>query len=223
MGERKQYFDERAFDKFCAKLGDTERRFNEAVAALRAEGIDVSVKELSTYPTRFNDMTSGDGMTYRRHFNKLYEDALKRSGWLPNEERERMRRSFMGVHDRTKAHAQVIAGIFACGYKFTDTPDGAVIDIEATEKEKRPDFIFDIDADAMAEHWAMLQEIRDKVKALNAYNLKHGIPMITTPGAYDFGGFAGYILNTHDINGDPIEVTQEQHDKSTWEFFKIKK
>lgn len=222
MGERKQYFDERAFDKFCETLGRTEQRFNEAVAALRAEGLDVSVKELSTYPTRFKDLTSGDGSSYRIHFNKLYEQAIKTT-WLPNEEKERMRRNFMGVCKRTLAQAQIIAGIFACGYKFTDTPDGAVIDIEATEKEKRPDFIFDIDADAMAEHWAMLQEIHDKVKALNAYNLKHGIPMITTPGAYDFGGFARYILNTHDINGDPIEVTQEQHDKSTWAFFKIKK
>lgn len=223
MGKKKDYFDERAFDKFSEKLATTDKRFNEAVAALRDEGIDVSVKELSTYPTRFNDLISGEGWTYRRHFNKLYEDAVKRAGWLPNEEKERMRRNFMGVCDRTMAHAQVIAGVFGSGYRFNDTPDGAVIDIDATEEAKRPDFICSIDADAMAEHWAMLQEVRDKVKALNVFNIKHGIPMIENPGMYDFGQFAGFVLNQKGIDGNPIEMTQEQHDKSTWEFFKVKK
>lgn len=223
MGKKKQYFDEPAFAKFCNKLSTTEQRFNEAVAALRAEGMDVSVKELSTYPTRFDDLISGEGWTYRRHFNKLYEDALKRSGWLPNEEKERMHRSFMGVCSRTSAHAQVIAGVMGCNYKFKDTEDGAVIDIEATEEAQRPGFMYDVDADAMAQHWAMLQDIRDKIAALNAYNLKHGIPMMANPDIYDFGQFTGYILSRNNINGDPIEVTQEEHNGIVWQYFKIKK
>lgn len=221
--DKQHYFDQPGFDKFCKNLENAEQRFNEAVAALRAEGLDVSVKELSTYPTRFDDLTSGEGWKYNRHFNKLYEDAVKRAGWLPNEEKERMHRNFMGVCNRTKGHAQVIAGTFGCNYKFTDTPDGAVIDIEATEEAKRKDFICGIDADAMAQHWDMLQEIRDKVNALNDFNRKHGIPVMQSPGAYDLGGFTGYVLGTRDIEGNTHDLTQEQHDKYTWQYFKIKK
>lgn len=224
MGKKiKQYFDAPGFDKFSRGLERTQGRLREAVAILRSEGLDVSVKELSTYPKRFDDFNTGEGWKYRRHFDNLYNENVKRSGWLPNEEKNRMYQSYIDVAKRTHAAAQNITGIFDCGYKFKDTPEGAVIDIEATEEARRSDFIYDVDADAMAEHWERLNELRDKVKEFNQFNQKHGIPGIKAPGMYDFGGFAGYILNTHDINGDPIEVTQEQHDKSTWEFFKIKK
>lgn len=220
---KKQHFNQTGFDKFCNGLARAEQRFNKAVETLRNEGIDVSVKALSSYPELFPDFDSGNGVSYLRHFNKLYEDAVKRAGWLPNAEKARMHNNFMEVWEQTKDAAQAIADIMSRGYKFVDTGNGAVIDIKATEEATRPNYIEDYDADLMAEHLNLMREIRQKVDALNNFNLKHGLPRVSAPNAYDLGGFTMYMLGLANADGVVTELTEEKHDEFTWQCFRIKK
>lgn len=227
--KKKQYFDETAFNAYNNKAFNESdyfspiNEFKRAVETLKAEGLDVSLNELKTYPSRFKDFDSGNEWDYRRHFNKLCDDALKRSGWLPNAEKERIRNNFMAVCKATEEAARTITSMMKGDYVFTDTENGVEIDIEATEEARRSDFIHDYDADLMAEHYKMLQAARESIAALNGFNAKHGIPKVSTPGMYDFGRFAQYILQTPDLEGNIAGLTEEQHEERTWEFFKIKK
>lgn len=222
MKNKNLYFDAEAFEKFSRGLERTAQSLSESVKALRAEGLDVSVAELSTYPKRFDDFNTGEGWTYRRHFRKLFEEAAKRVGWLPNAERERMEKNFMDVANRTAYHAQNITGIFDSGYVFQDTPEGAVLDKEATEEARRSDFFYEVDADAMAEHWKLMNELRAKVSEFNNFNLCHNLPPIAAPGLYDFGAFCGFVLSAKDREGNVYDMTEEQHNERVWERFRVK-
>lgn len=223
MGKKmSKHFDTAEYKRACTQVKEAALRFAAAVKGLRTEGIDVTVEALKQYPALFPDFDTSGGQSYRKHFLKLYEEAVKKC-WLPVEEKQRMRENFMQAWDRTRHHAQKVCSIMKRDYVFEDSDTGAVLNVDATQEQIKPRFMMDVDADGIQKHWEMLKAIRAKIQELNDYNTKHGIPQMGTIGAYDFGAFCAYILSLNDIDGNPIELTQEQHKECVWECFKIDK
>lgn len=217
------YFDVAGYEDHCKKIAGHAERFAAAVEVLKKEGMDVSAKELRTWPGRFGDFGENDGSGYKKHFVALYKQAEKRAGWLPMEERTRMFDSYINVFRRTQNAAAHVVNALNFGCIIKDTSGGAAVDIEATEKEHKKQFIIGVDADAMATHWRMLNELRDKIQELKSWEAKQKMPILSVPNVYDFGSFAHYVNNMGFGEGDPIMLTEEMHNKTVWSYFKTDK
>lgn len=217
------HFDEKGFEERCKQIEYHAGRFAEAVKQLKAEGIDVSAKELRTYPERFGDFAENDGKKYKAHFVALYKEAESRAGWLPMAERQSMFDNFIGVFNRTFSAATYITNAINFGCVISDMAEGAAVDIETTEKEHKRQFIIGVDAEAMATHWRMLNELRTKMQELKAWEVEHKMPMLSVPNIYDFGSFVHYVNNLGYGDGDPVTLTEEAHNKTVWPYFKTDK
>lgn len=217
------HFDEKGFEERCKQIEYHAGKVAEAVRTLKAEGIDVSAKELNTYPERFGDFVENDGKEYKAHFVALYKQAESRAGWLPMAERQRMFDNFIGVFKRTISAATDITNAINFGCVISDLAEGAAVDIEATEKEHKKQFIIGVDADAMATHWRMLNELRDKIQEPKSWEAKQKMPILSVTNVYDFGSFAHYVNNMGFGEGDPIMLTEEMHNKTVCSYFKTDK
>ena len=91
------HFDESAFEEWSKRMMKHAQNFCEAITALQAEGIDVSVKSISEYPVKFAGLAEGEPRKYNNHFRELYKQAEAKAGWLPKNELDRMYKSFVAV------------------------------------------------------------------------------------------------------------------------------
>lgn len=212
-------FDESAFEEWSKRMMKHAQNFCEAITALQAEGIDVSVKSISEYPVKFAGLAEGEPRKYQNHFRKLYEDAERRAGWLPKAELNRMFDNFMSVCNKTINAAEKICIALNFGLILTEDNGTATPDTERTEEAHKKDFTYRVNASAMAEHWAMLAEVRAKLDALKKWEMGHGLPPISNE--YDFGSFCAFILRKR-YNDRETDMTEQEHNNKVWSYFKIK-
>lgn len=221
MGKEKSttYFDAAGFERRCEQIAKHEEYFAKAVELLKKEGLDVSAKELRTWPERFGDFGEDDGARYKKHFVNLYKQAESRLGWLPAAERQRMFDSYIAVFNRTvNAASRINSALMAGGCVIEDTPDGAAVNVEATEAEHRKQFIIPVHGDKMEEHWNLLLAGKQAISDLKAWEVKNGLPLAGEDG--DYFGF-GKFINGIRMGADhtPVIVTRELHDKFIWQYF----
>lgn len=226
MKQNKQaatHFDRRSYEEHVKQIEKYAELFATSVEILKAEGMDVSAKELQTYPERFGDFAENDGKEYKAHFVALYKDAEKRAGWLPMVERQRMFDNFIAVFKRTNSAASYITDAVNFGCILRNTDNGAKVDVEATSERDKAKFIIGVDAESMAEHWRMIQELREKMDALKTWELNHGLPPISVPSMMsDHFGFAGYV-NAAKYGDVEVTMDEAKHNDMVWSYFKTKK
>ena len=213
-------FDEAAFEKWESRMMQHAQQFYEAITALQAEGIDVSVKSISEYPVKFAGLAEGDPRKYNNHFRKLYEEAEKRAGWLPKNEKDRMVNSFMGVCNKTINHAEKICQALNFGLLLRDDNGTATPDTDLTAEEHKPDFTYRVDVSAMSEHWKMLTALREQMDEIKAWELRHGIQPIGDPNAYDRHGFSMFI-HRKEFDGKEATMSEQEHNHRVWQYFKL--
>lgn len=219
MDENK-YFDADGFQVDCRQAERYGVEVAEAVRTLKNEGLDVSVKELSTYPDRFPDIDADETKNrYKSHFVALYKQAESRLGWLPAAERQRMFDNFLAVYKRTRQAVSKIISALNFGCVLEDAGQGAQVNVEATEEANRQKYVIDVDGKAMAQHWAMLSELREKMDALKEWERKHRLPVFGLPSPSDFGLFSYFVNAVETPSGAMIELTEQDHNKSVWTFF----
>ena len=222
MGKEKAstYFDAAGFERRCEQIAKHEEYFAKAVEVLKKEGMDVSAKELRTWPERFGDFGEDSGARYKKHFTGLYKEAEKRAGWLPMEERQRMFDSYIAVFNRTvNAASHINSALMAGGCVIEDTPDGAAVDVEATEAEHRKQFIIPVHADKMDEHWSLLLAAKQAISDLKAWEAMNGMPLAGEIG--DNNSFGDFINGVRrGIEGVVVNISRETHDKAVWHYFK---
>lgn len=222
MGKEKSstYFDAAGFEQRCERIAKHEENFAKAVELLKKEGLDVSAKELRTWPERFGDFAENDGARYKKHFVDLYKQAENRAGWLPMEERQRMFDSYNAVFNRTvNAASHINSALMAGGCIIEDTPDGAAVDVEATEAEHRKQFIIPVHADKLEEHWSLLIAAKQAISDLKTWEAKNGMPQTGENGDYNsFGDFINGVRRG--IEGVVVNISREAHDKAVWHYFK---
>ena len=223
MGKDKSttYFDAAGFELHCEQIAKHGKAFADAVEALRKEGLPVSVKELRTWPERFGDFGEDDGARYKKHFVNLYRQAESRGGWLPMSERQRMFDSYISVFNRTvNAASRINSALMAGGCVIEDTPDGAAVNVEATEAEHRKQFIIPVHGDKMEEHWNLLLAAKQAISDLKAWEARNGMPQTGENGDYNsFGDFINGVRRG--IDGTVINISREAHDKAVWQYFKL--
>ena len=222
MGREKAstYFDAAGFERRCEQIAKHEEYFAKAVEVLKKEGMDVSAKELRTWPERFGDFGEDSGARYKKHFTGLYKEAEKRAGWLPMAERQRMFDSYIAVFNRTvNAASRINSALMAGGCIIEDTPDGAAVNVEATEAEHRKQFIIPVHGDKMEEHWNLLLAAKQAITDLRTWEAANGMPQTGENG--DYFGFGKFINGIRmGTDNTPVIVTREQHDKYVWQYFK---
>lgn len=220
MGKEKEkattYFDAAGFERRCEQIAKHEEYFAKAVELLKKEGLDVSAKELRTWPERFGDFGEDDGARYKKHFVNLYKQAESRGGWMPVEEKTRLFDSYINVFRRTRDAASRINNALMFGCIIKDTPDGATVNVEATEAEHRKQFIIPVHGDKMEEHWNLLLAAKQAISDLKAWEVKNGMPQTGETG--DYSGFGKFI---NGIDNTPVIVTRERHDECVWEYLKL--
>lgn len=212
-------FDEAAFEKWESNMMKHAQQFYEAITALQAEGIDVSVKSISEYPVKFKGLAEGEPREYQNHFRKLYEDAERRAGWLPKAELNRMFDNFMSVCNKTINAAEKICIALNFGLILTEDKGTATPDTERTAEAHKKDLTYRVNASAMGEHWAMLAEVRDKLDALKQWEMEHKMPPVSNE--YDFGSFCAFI-HRKIYNEQEMTMTEQEHNNKVWSYFKIK-
>lgn len=220
MGKEKAtYFDAAGFELHCEQIAKHGKAFADAVGVLKKEGLPVSSKELRTWPERFGDFGEDDGARYKKHFVGLYKEAEKRAGWLPMAERQRMFDSYIAVFNRTvNAASRINSALMAGDCVIEDTPDGAAVNVEATEAEHRKQFIIPVHGDKMEEHWNLLLAAKQAISDLKAWEARNGMPQTGENG--DYFGFGKFINGIRMTDNTPVIVTREQHDKYVWQYFK---
>lgn len=213
------YFNAAGFEEHCKKIAAHAERFTAAVEVLKKEGMDVSAKELRTWPERFGDFGENDGAKYKQHFVGLYKKAEERTGWMPMSERQRTFNSYIEVARRTMNSAAYINNALMFGCIIRDTDDGAAVDVEATEAEHRKQFIIPVHADKLEEHWSLLLAAKQAISDLKAWEAKNGMPQTGENGDYNsFGDFINGMRRG--IDGTVINISREAHDKAVWRYFK---
>lgn len=220
MSKQATYFDAAGFERRCEQIAKHTEYFAKAVEVLKKEGMDVSAKELRTWPERFGDFGEDSGARYKKHFTGLYKEAEKRAGWLPMEERQRMFDNYIAVFNRTvNAASHINSALMAGGCIIEDTPDGAAVNVEATEAEHRKQFVIPVHADKMEEHWNLLLAAKQAISDLKAWEAKNGMPQTGENGDYNsFGGFINGVRRG--IEGVIVNISREAHDKAVWHYFK---
>lgn len=221
MGKDKSttYFDAAGFERHCEQITKYGKAFDDAVEVLKKEGMDVSAKELRTWPKRFGDFGEDDGARYKKHFTNLYKQAESRAGWMPVEEKTRLFDSYINVFRRTRDAASRINNALMFGCIIKDTAEGAAVDIDATEADHKTRFIIPIHGDKVSEHWDLLLSAKQAITDLRTWEAANGMPQTGENGDYfEFGKFINGIRMG--IDHTPVIVTREQHDKYVWPYFK---
>lgn len=212
------HFDESAFEEWSKRMMKHAQNFCEAITALQAEGIDVSVKSISEYPVKFAGLAEGEPRKYNNHFRELYKQAEAKAGWLPKNELDRMYKSFVAVCNKTINHAEKICIALNFGLVLTDDKGVAVPDTDATEQAHKKDFTYTIDADAMAEHWRLLNDARKALDTVKKWEAAHGLPPINYDhDYYSFGAF----INRRQYDGKEATMSEQEHNNRIWQYFKI--
>lgn len=212
------YFDATGYEDHCKKIAGHVERFAAAVEVLKKEGMDVSAKELRTWPERFGDFGENDGAKYKQHFVSLYKKAEERAGWLPIEERTRMFDNYIAVFRRTLSAAQDINNALIFGCIIKDTAESAAVDGEATKAEHKERFIIPIHAGKLAEHWDMLIAAKQAINALRDWETANGMPR--TGEANDYNRFGYFINDVKLMDGSTVNISRAEHDRAVWGYFK---
>lgn len=215
MGKTEKYTDNHLHIKALDRLQEIAGRFKGCVEALQEEGIPVGLnflKKVSVSDEAYTQYISGEARKY-----------LSSKGFVPKDEKQRVRENFQAVLDRTIGHIREIKEYIGA-LPVKDVEGVATVTQKELDRMALEKATLYFDMDVLTEYYEKVKAIRTAMEEAKKYEGEHGLPnfallgevwfiesQFNTPlcckftdfvrrGA-DFGEFKKYMMKYVEVKG----------------------
>ena len=163
-------FDEEIYNSEIDTQTKNAERAEQAIQTLKDENLSITVS--------FIGKVAKDEDYYKSYIDSLYNDSVKRLGFTPRETKERLRREFNDLFERTNSSAIRLGSLFNNGMVFIDKDKSVAINhdsIESIAKDKATTYV---NTTKVAEYYNEIMKVKDAMDNLTVYQTKSGLPDI---------------------------------------------